>query len=64
MLAMLGRRAGLEKRVHPHPFRRSLEDGSRPQPGSVGVLHPNTECRIVEPATGADVREGEAGEIW
>jgi len=40
------------------------EDGSAPPPGSVGVLHPNTECRLVDPATGADVAAGEPGEIW
>jgi acyl-CoA synthetase (AMP-forming)/AMP-acid ligase II len=40
------------------------EDGTLPPPGSVGVLHPNTECRLVDPATGADVPDGEPGEIW
>jgi acyl-CoA synthetase (AMP-forming)/AMP-acid ligase II len=40
------------------------EDGSTPPPGSVGLLHPNTECRVVDPATGADVAPGETGEIW
>ena len=33
-------------------------------PGSVGALIPNTEARLVDPETGEDVAEGEAGEIW
>jgi acyl-CoA synthetase (AMP-forming)/AMP-acid ligase II len=33
-------------------------------PGSVGALIPNTEARLVDPATGEDVAEGEEGEIW
>jgi acyl-CoA synthetase (AMP-forming)/AMP-acid ligase II len=33
------------------------------RPGSVGVTAPNTETRIVDPATGADVAPGEDGEI-
>ena len=32
--------------------------------GKVGPLVPNTECRIVDPATGADTRAGEPGEVW
>jgi acyl-CoA synthetase (AMP-forming)/AMP-acid ligase II len=35
--------------------------GSRP--GSVGVPLPNTEMRVVDPATGADVSRGETGEL-
>lgn len=34
------------------------------KPGSIGLLLPNTECRIVEPGTGADLDIGEDGEIW
>jgi acyl-CoA synthetase (AMP-forming)/AMP-acid ligase II len=34
-----------------------------PQPGSVGVPLPNTEMRVVDPATGADVSRGETGEL-
>jgi acyl-CoA synthetase (AMP-forming)/AMP-acid ligase II len=34
-----------------------------PRPGSVGVLLPNTEARVVDPATGADVARGETGEL-
>jgi acyl-CoA synthetase (AMP-forming)/AMP-acid ligase II len=33
------------------------------QPGSVGVPLPNTEMRVVDPATGADVSRGETGEL-
>jgi acyl-CoA synthetase (AMP-forming)/AMP-acid ligase II len=33
-------------------------------PGSIGALIPNTEARLVDPETGEDVAEGEAGEIW
>jgi acyl-CoA synthetase (AMP-forming)/AMP-acid ligase II len=32
--------------------------------GKVGRLVPNTECRIVDPETGADVVPGEPGEVW
>jgi acyl-CoA synthetase (AMP-forming)/AMP-acid ligase II len=34
------------------------------RPGSVGVTVPNTQTRIVDPVTGADVGIGEEGEIW
>jgi 4-coumarate--CoA ligase len=34
------------------------------KPGSIGVLLPNTECRIVDPVTGEDLGIGEDGEIW
>lgn len=44
---------------HMHP-----EDAGMPPPGSVGVLHPNTECRLVDPGTLLDVEPGERGEIW
>ncbi len=33
-------------------------------PGSIGALIPNTEARLVDPATGEDVPEDEEGEIW
>jgi len=32
--------------------------------GKVGLLAPSTEMRIVDPVTGADMGEGEAGEVW
>ena len=34
------------------------------KPGSIGVLIPNTECRIVDPETGADLGLDEDGELW
>jgi 4-coumarate--CoA ligase len=34
------------------------------RPGSVGITVPNTQTRIVDPASGADVGTGEEGEIW
>ena len=34
------------------------------RPGSVGVTVPNTQTRIVDPVSGADVGIGEEGEIW
>ncbi|KQS64003.1 AMP-dependent synthetase [Modestobacter sp. Leaf380] len=33
-------------------------------PASIGRLFPSTEGRLVDPATGADVGDGEPGEIW
>lgn len=41
----------------------SGREGAR-TPGSVGVLVPNTEARLVDPATGTDVAAGETGELW
>jgi acyl-CoA synthetase (AMP-forming)/AMP-acid ligase II len=32
--------------------------------GKIGPLMPNTEGRIVDPETGADVEPGQAGEVW
>ena len=32
--------------------------------GKVGVLVPGTECRIVDPISGADALAGGAGEVW
>lgn len=40
------------------------DDPTRVKPGSVGPLVPNTEGRIVDPATGEDVAAGEVGELW
>ena len=34
------------------------------KPGTVGQLLPNTECRVVDPASGADLGPGEDGELW
>jgi len=36
----------------------------RQKPGSVGTAAPNTELRIVDPETGADLGTGEEGELW
>jgi len=36
----------------------------RPRRGSVGRLVPNTEARIVDPVTGADLGPGRTGELW
>ena len=33
-------------------------------PGTAGWLMPGTEARLIDPATGADVDPGEAGELW
>jgi acyl-CoA synthetase (AMP-forming)/AMP-acid ligase II len=33
-------------------------------PGTIGRLVPNTEGRLVDPETGEDVGEGDAGEVW
>ncbi len=32
--------------------------------GTIGILVPNTECRVVDPETGADCALGEDGELW
>jgi acyl-CoA synthetase (AMP-forming)/AMP-acid ligase II len=34
------------------------------KPGSIGVLVSNTECRVVDPATGQDLGAGQHGELW
>ena len=34
------------------------------RPGTVGVTIPNTECRLVDPATGEDQGVGGVGELW
>jgi len=34
------------------------------KPGTVGLLLPNTECQIVDPAGGGEVARGEDGELW
>jgi acyl-CoA synthetase (AMP-forming)/AMP-acid ligase II len=36
----------------------------RNRPGTVGFLAPNTECKVVDPATGAELGPGHAGELW
>ena len=34
------------------------------KPGSVGVTVPSTQTKIADPATGADLRTGQEGEVW
>ncbi|KPP85310.1 MAG: long-chain acyl-CoA synthetase [Rhodobacteraceae bacterium HLUCCO07] len=36
----------------------------RARPGASGLTIPNTECRVVDPVTGRDVKTGEEGELW
>jgi acyl-CoA synthetase (AMP-forming)/AMP-acid ligase II len=39
--------------------------GAGPTPkGTVGYALPNTECRLIDPATGEDAAPGERGELW
>ena len=40
------------------------EDVPDQPPGSVGLLHPNTECRLIDPVSLEDVAVGARGEIW
>jgi len=42
----------------------SLPDVSRHKPGSVGHCLPNTECKIVDYTTGAELESDQQGEIW
>lgn len=35
-----------------------------PRSGSIGVLVPNTEARLIDPDSGDDVGRGETGELW
>jgi len=39
-------------------------DAAWDRPGSVGYCLPNTECQLVDPATGAVAGRGQTGEIW
>jgi acyl-CoA synthetase (AMP-forming)/AMP-acid ligase II len=40
------------------------DDPALMKPGSIGVLVSNTECRVVDPATGQDLGTGQHGELW
>jgi acyl-CoA synthetase (AMP-forming)/AMP-acid ligase II len=40
------------------------DEPSKNKYGSIGHLVSNTECRVVDPATGDDVTIGQDGEIW
>jgi acyl-CoA synthetase (AMP-forming)/AMP-acid ligase II len=46
------------------PVTHAVADNLAGQmPGTIGPAIPNTECRIVDVATGEDLRQGEAGEL-
>jgi acyl-CoA synthetase (AMP-forming)/AMP-acid ligase II len=45
--------------AHMHP-----DDPAAVPPGTVGVIHPNTLVRLVDPVTGEDAPEGASGELW
>jgi acyl-CoA synthetase (AMP-forming)/AMP-acid ligase II len=50
---------------HTTPETGHEPPGAGPTPkGSVGYAIPNTECRLVDPATGTDAAPGERGELW
>lgn len=50
---------------HTTPERGHEPAGAGPTPkGTVGYAIPNTECRLVDPATGEDAAPGERGELW
>ena len=40
------------------------DDPAAMKPGSIGVPVSNTECRVVDPATGEDLGSGQHGELW
>jgi acyl-CoA synthetase (AMP-forming)/AMP-acid ligase II len=42
----------------------TMPDFAAPRPGTCGRLLPDTEARIVDPATGRDVSPGQVGELW
>ena len=42
----------------------TTEDPTMSKAGSIGVPVASTECRVVDPATGADLAPGEDGELW
>ncbi|GAB3568909.1 4-coumarate--CoA ligase family protein [Amycolatopsis endophytica] len=43
------------------PVSHAVPEGTTMDPASVGVALPNVECRLVDPASGADA---ERGELW
>jgi 4-coumarate--CoA ligase len=45
------------------PVTHATPDGQG-RPGTIGILVPDTECRVVDPDTGDDLGVGEDGEIW
>jgi acyl-CoA synthetase (AMP-forming)/AMP-acid ligase II len=46
------------------PVSHIVADSETPVPGSVGSTVPNTECKIVDVATGKELGRNEDGEIW
>jgi acyl-CoA synthetase (AMP-forming)/AMP-acid ligase II len=46
------------------PVTHMIRPHGENRPGSIGQPLPGTECRLVDPETGADVGEGERGELW
>lgn len=38
-------------------------DPARRRPGSAGLLIPNTECKVIDPVSGAELNTGDVGEI-
>ena len=46
------------------PVSHLVAAGRAAPAGSVGTLVPDTEARIVDPATGEDAPRGERGELW
>lgn len=39
-------------------------DPAKRRAGSAGLLIPNTECKVMDPASGTELGAGEQGEIW
>jgi acyl-CoA synthetase (AMP-forming)/AMP-acid ligase II len=46
------------------PVTHAMPADGENKPGTIGTPLPETECRIVDPESGADVAEGERGELW
>jgi acyl-CoA synthetase (AMP-forming)/AMP-acid ligase II len=40
------------------------DDADEVEPGSIGYAIPNTECKLVDPVSGSELRPGEPGELW
>ena len=50
--------------LSPVSHKSKLARVAETPPGSVGALIPNTEARLVDPASGDDAAEGAEGEVW
>jgi acyl-CoA synthetase (AMP-forming)/AMP-acid ligase II len=46
------------------PVTHVIRPHGENKPGSIGPPLAGTECRLVDPETGADVAQGERGELW